>query len=130
MMDSQKTARHWIRWRFFGALLISLSVAAFMTSLWPQGWYIIFAIAIPFCAMLYVLMSLLEGSLRSFWLGDSKQKRQAVYQMILTLFAPLSIFFYLLELGVAIAVYMAAVMLLWSLPAVKFELDGKTKNNL
>jgi hypothetical protein len=129
-MDSKKLERGLLIWRILGAFIIALSVAAFMTSLWPQGWYIIFAIAVPVFAMLFFLMRLLHESLRLFWLGDSKQKRQAVYQMIFILFAPLTLFFFLLELGVSIAIYMAIVMLLWSLPAVKFELDGKTKNNL
>jgi hypothetical protein len=130
MMDSQKTARYAMLWRFFGALLITLSVAAFMTSLWPQGWYIIFAIAIPVFAMLFYFMRLLEGSLRLFWLGDSKQRRQAIYQMLFTLFAPLSLFVFLLELGLSIALYMAVVMLLWMLPATQWRLDSKYENNL
>jgi hypothetical protein len=129
-MDSNKLERGLLLWRVLGAFIIASSVAAFMTSLWPQGAIFIFAIAVPVFAMLFFLMRLLHESLRLYRLGDSQQKRQAVYRMIFILFAPLSIFFYLLELGVAIAVYMAIVMLLWSLPAVKFELDGKAKNNL
>jgi hypothetical protein len=129
-VDSNKLERGLLLWRILGAFIIALSVAAFMTSLWPQGWYIIFAIAVPVFAMLFFLMRLLHESLSLYWLGDSKQKRQAVYRMIFILFAPLSLFFYLLELGVSIAIYMAVVMLLWTLPAVKFELEGKSQDNL
>ena len=129
-MDSKNGKRASMAWRLLGALLIALSVAAFMSYLWPQGAVIIFVIAIPIVAMLFFLMRLLDESLRSFWLGDSSQKRQAAYRMIFILFTPLSLFFYLLELGVSIALYMAAAMLLWTLPAVKFGLDGKPQNDL
>ena len=129
-MDSINGKRVSMAWRLLGAFLIALSVAGFMTYLWPQGAVIIFAIAIPIVAMLFFLMRRLDESLRLFWLGDSKQKRQAVYRMIFILFTPLTVFFYLLELGISIALYMAAAMLIWTIPAVKFGLDSKRQNDL
>jgi hypothetical protein len=133
MMNKKNQDNALIVWNLLGSFLIPFSLSL-ITWITIRDWgFYIYAISIPIFPTLIFLNAFLDENLQSLWLGDSGQKGRAAFRVICSLLAPLSLTILLPYLGFFVGLYISATMLLWTLPAVWFQLwqnQPKRKNSL